>query len=863
MTVYYVDYQNGNDSNDGLTFANRKKSVYSASLASSSGDEIRVMASPDPTLVGAGIVTDRPGMNSSILLGTGAISYSTTTGSTQITSADHGFSDGDTIGIYGNTNGREIDGTWEISNVTTNTFTLDGYTGNANTTGSGGRILNLTQKRILLDTAVTQNIASYGPRTTAWTASANVTAALESQTSDTSNDGRYTEHSYGDRIVIAAGFTTGKAAYYTLPSTLDLSGYQQISLRVKQYAGSRNTSPDYSNVSLRLCTDSTGDTSVHTIELPIRATSGTATYFVPITKDFGTNLNSGINSVALYVDTDLGAQSFRICNIIACKASSSNDSLTLNSLIGLNSTTNLSNQEWYTIESINDRRILLTVGDPIYQPKSTNYGGGHGAWFGNNAGSNNIYKRETIVFETTSSSSAHPFTALRTAKSASFGSETTISGGWNRTDMTTQTGMTYIDSGIYFGIGLFCPDSYISFSNFGFVRFNSNQTSNSNGLQFENMDFIENNLSFYTNGGSVSKLNNVKVIANGFNFSGGAVINSGGWSATDGDLTIIGFTNTGYYGNSSSSRAQLGRFNAYQGDGSTATVNLSSGIFECEYVYISPGSGAMTSGIALQSTSQNTLIGAQTEYPLNQNMKIGICTVSNMRTGIKANNGTNIQVREYNYTTGRSTFSSYYGNVTSPAPYSIDSDDTSRVYVTQGGTVSRAVRIGDGHIYLNNVQIDSSPEDLYYGAGNLYSKNHDGVSGEFYNVLASAYDVTPDTTTRHTASGYSWKIQCTNQNYDAEFMIAKVAASASTSITFKIWCYRTNTGFDAKLKVLGNGSIDGITSDTYSSGLSGSTLTWEETSLTITPSSDCVVEVFLFLTSTSTAIMYVDDFSIT
>ena len=97
MATLYVDYENGNDSNDGTSFANRKKTLNSATTASSAGDTIRVMASPDPTLVGNGSVVSRPahGYYQSI----SSVSYSTTTGSTQITINSHGYSNGDTICI--------------------------------------------------------------------------------------------------------------------------------------------------------------------------------------------------------------------------------------------------------------------------------------------------------------------------------------------------------------------------------------------------------------------------------------------------------------------------------------------------------------------------------------------------------------------------------------------------------------------------------------------------------------------------------------------------------------------------------------------------------------------------------------------
>ena len=60
MAIIYVDYENGNDSNDGTTFANRKKTITSASSGASAGDVIRLAKSPDPTSLGNGTIATPP-----------------------------------------------------------------------------------------------------------------------------------------------------------------------------------------------------------------------------------------------------------------------------------------------------------------------------------------------------------------------------------------------------------------------------------------------------------------------------------------------------------------------------------------------------------------------------------------------------------------------------------------------------------------------------------------------------------------------------------------------------------------------------------------------------------------------------------
>ena len=63
MTVFYVDPLNGNDSNNGQSFANRRKSLLNDGSVNSD-DEIRVIKST-PTSLGNGTWTANTGNNTS------------------------------------------------------------------------------------------------------------------------------------------------------------------------------------------------------------------------------------------------------------------------------------------------------------------------------------------------------------------------------------------------------------------------------------------------------------------------------------------------------------------------------------------------------------------------------------------------------------------------------------------------------------------------------------------------------------------------------------------------------------------------------------------------------------------------------
>ena len=403
------------------------------------GDTIRIMGSPAPTSLGQTAV-----WTSQALQATKSITGATNATPIAVTCTAHGYSTGDTVvvaSVGGNTNAN---GTWEITSTGANTFTLDGSAGNATyTSGGTARLRNNT--RVKLTTAVTQNIASTGPGRAAWT------SASASNTADV-NPTFFKEHNQSDNFNIGAAFTTGLAAYWTLPSTLNLSAYQQVSFWIRQSAGTVGAA---GAVDLRLCSDTAGVTAVNTITIPNLATSGGR--WMPVTVDLGTALGSSINSIAFYVNTDNGAQSFQLNNIIACKASSEPDSLTLTSLIGKNTT----GETFWGIQSINGTRVMLDA-DTNATPTSTTVRGYYGT-----SETVTTWKRETIKLGPAATST----TALQTIQdSGTDGSPITFSGGWDRTDMSTQNLETWLDGVNGNGYLINNPQTRIAFNTVAGVR---------------------------------------------------------------------------------------------------------------------------------------------------------------------------------------------------------------------------------------------------------------------------------------------------------------------------------------------------------------------------------------------------------
>ncbi|MGE5609175.1 MAG: hypothetical protein ACM359_07965 [Bacillota bacterium] len=253
MTLFYLDLENGNDANDGLSFATRWKTFANGPTAArvNPGDVIRVMASPPPVRTALGA-------------------------------------------------------TWtqDSAQVTTDLLACVG-------------LCNCD---------------------TAWIPSANVTAVADTSASYVK------EGTASAKITINATFITGKAAYFTLPSPLNLSSSRFVTLWIRT-----DTQIAANALSLRLCSDTAGNTSQNTLPLNILSLQGGnhglyPNHWLPLTIDYGAALYYSIRSIALYVDADLSASAavtIWLDNLLANNIITSGNPLGLNSLIGLpNSTGN-------------------------------------------------------------------------------------------------------------------------------------------------------------------------------------------------------------------------------------------------------------------------------------------------------------------------------------------------------------------------------------------------------------------------------------------------------------------------------------------------------------------------------------------
>jgi hypothetical protein len=452
MATYYVDYEGGNDASAGTSFATRWQTLTNGATAAriAPGDEIRVMASPAPTSMGNATWTGggRP-VSAAITSSTNATPIVMTA------TAAHGLVAGDYVTITGHTTNTNANGVWRVGTTASGTefqiLQMDGTNTTGNGVGASGTFTKTNNLVVKTASALVQNIALCGGlgQKPAWTASANVTA-----TQETTN---FKEGGAAASIAIAAGFTTGKAAYYTLPSTLNLSSYQQVSFWIRQSAGSLGAA---GAIYVALCTDTIGDTVAHTCNVPAL---GALNVWLPVTVNLGTNLNSAIRSVALYVVTDNAAQTFQLDNIIAGKAASSADSVTLTSLISKSDGTG--DEAWYAAQSINSDVIMLANANGTTST-STDIRGYNGV-----TETVTTYKRETIKVAPQAATDSTGLGVINDSGTA--GSVISFSGGWNRTDMSTQTGVTWLDgqNGNSRGVSVDTA-SFVSVDRINFCRYN-------------------------------------------------------------------------------------------------------------------------------------------------------------------------------------------------------------------------------------------------------------------------------------------------------------------------------------------------------------------------------------------------------
>lgn len=362
MSLHFVDLLNGNDSNDGLSFATRKKTLAGVT-GLVPGDVVRIAKSPDAQSLGAC--------------------------------------------------------TW------------------ANT------------KTVTLPVASTAHVNTCD---VAWTS-----GGLGGTTTSTISTANYVVYGASASTFTWTSSFTGKIGYAPC-ATIDLSAYTQISFYLK--IASTTSNVGLSNLVLDLCSDSSGNTPIVSLPLPVvQYTSGTIPT-TPFTLNHGAALPSNVNSIALrFSSASPTSGSIVIDHIIACKADSDNTALNLNTLISQNS---VNEPNWLSVRSIDNTTVTLNLGDN---------------WIGA-TGAITTYKRHPLLRSqiftfTTSNGGANSVAAPEwICTSGNSTGLITYSFGWNTTDMSTQDGYTAIDA-MQFNGPIVPAADYITTDKLIGVRFSS------------------------------------------------------------------------------------------------------------------------------------------------------------------------------------------------------------------------------------------------------------------------------------------------------------------------------------------------------------------------------------------------------
>lgn len=661
MAIFYLDPENGNDANDGTTFANRWKTFGSGATAARTapGDTIRVMASPDPTTPGSATWTDNDG----------------------------------TI-------------TWAAA------------------------------KNKVIDDCET-----------AWTASTNITAST--------NTGRK-QGSVSVSLAPASGFTTGKVAYRTLPVALDLSAFEQVSFwfrpGVLTAAG---------QVELRLCSDTTGDTAVHTIPIP---GGGTNAHWRTVVWDNGAALGSSIQSISLWTTADPGTTPFRIDNIVACAAASSANCVTHEHAIGKNT---VGEPEWYAILSIADDSVVL------------------GGYYDVELASSVLPRPYRGVSEAVATYLIAGFKIGGlgiSQKSINEGGASdnpiTYSGGWNRTDMSSQNGVSYLNVQHAASQAIeISSRSNLLLEGFGalYCKGSAIKDSGSNNLQINLADVVGCRFVFELSSAS-----------------------GGAWDVGFGSMH--GSDNLAIISTLSSPRVRIKgrRVHGSCVSSSGAALTPDKGV-EYAIARIDNSGGH---GVALGSLSDRD------SWAILRG-----CTIEN------------------NAGTGDINFASSTRGI-------LRAWDCTYTKLNISGTTESAL---------------------------LLSTRDQGASNS-HKVISRYWTAQSATDERHTASGVSWKLNPLSATFasiwnPAFITLAKIACAANELVTVKVWARRDDAGLSVGMRVHGD-QIPGVPDD-ITVLATGAANTWEEITLTFTPTVAGVVEVLGIAYGGTTYSGWLDDLTVT
>lgn len=550
-----------------------------------------------------------------------------------------------------------------------------------------------------------------------------------------------------------------------------------------------------------LCSDVAGDTPVDEFTIP-QINSYNMRPFV-INK--GSALGATIQSVAIYAISDPGAITLYLDDIFASKATSSADSLSLYSLVGKN------DGQWFPVKSVNGTAVYLEC-DPA---DSVSNGQGY---YGTTE-TVTCYKRECIDTGYSASSSTH---IQEVQDSGTAGNLIDFEGGYN-TGSGSQDGQTYFSNQAGYGYGLTLDGkSYIKTRRLSFVRYSRAvyiaNTCTNNDLGFD---------SLVGNGSTPLYINSTAITGNTITVEN---INNNGYDAIDlysCYSNIIDITNV--FGNQSDGLyASTASYNTITID--KLSYNTNNGLSLNSY---SQGNNA-----TLININDNTYNGIQLTGSSDENI-VNVTNIANNNTGAGGSSG---------------------GIYNSGANLNKVKGAT-----TVGNT--RGVYTSSGQVFLYNCDVQESTEVTISASAPdwtcVRSHKHDQSGTDFKTFYLSGV-IESELTTRHTASGYAWKMTPSSATKKLRLLYEnfKTAVNSGSEVTINVYVRKDGSynGNAPRLVVVG-GIVAGVASD-VTDALTVAADNWEQLTVQVTPNEVGVLEFYVDCDGTAGNV-FVDDFTIT
>jgi len=855
MSVFYVDFELGDDTKDGTSWANAWKTLTTGATAAriAPGDIIKIAKSPVPYSIGNAKWFAGPFVST-----IQAVESSTDATPIVIKSTNHGKVTGNIVQISNHTTNINANGVWKITRVDADKYSLDGSVGSgAGAGGYTGNCILFNGKAVLLSTSgLTKKIDDCDKL---WTLANSASVVLEAYASAKQGAGAV-------KITLPASVATGTKYAYKATGALDLSDYQKVSFWLLN-----GTAFIADRWKLCLCSDTTGDTIVDTIDIPA-IPSNSNRVSLTIARVGGGNLSDSIQSIALYTagTAPTGSSYLRLDNIIACTT----DGLNLQTLISTETEVQGGTHGWYPIQSIDDTIVILDCG--IATP--SNAGRGYD-------GAEEIdvatYGRETT--KTVLEASTGSATTATINDSGTAGNLIEFQGGYDRVS-GLQDGETFVDWRNGCSQGFYSSKDYIKFNYLNAVRSYYGFNVSGNTVSFGRVgafgcNYIGINLTFLTTNTFTAE----DLIA----------------MCNDNDNIYFGFFHFGHITKiTKASNSRLGRgINVYQ-----SNDLLVNEIVGCENNF---SYGIDLSGGAPYSERPsfplirrlNKNVGSAIMFNNTRIADIGVIEKMNNGGGV---NGVfyfwyayGITVKEITQVNNSlATVTSIFNFVTSnniriKYVAECNNNTTARLYKTAGSMNCRIDKVTttgnagiadvqDGYsVLLNNANCAEAESSFMYLPAHYVYKDQCAKFTNFGNnaddnrIYTNGGSFKSDTTVRHAETGIAWKFSFSNATrnitYPLRFPVARVAFEANKLVTVKAFVRRSADTIGAKLRIFGY-SIPGIgLDDLVATAGVNSVGAWEELTLTFTPTIRGVVEVFAeaYYISSFAENAWIDDMTIT